>query len=257
MTSGQSKLAGMTAQKNNRGSQLPKAIIFDLDDTILDDSGAVDLCWGEVCERASGRLNGMSAADLLAAIERRRDWFWSTPERHREGRLDLRAATHRIVSDAIVELGFDLPELAREIAEGYRDLREERICVFPGAIATLERARQLDIRLGMITNGSAAGQRSKLDRFDLARHFTHVLVEGEFGAGKPDPRVYHTTLAALDVSASDVWIVGDNLEWDVGTPQKLGIYGVWVDPHARGLPEGSGVVPDRTIRSIAELLEEV
>ena len=61
-------------------------------------------------------------------------------------------------------------------------------------------------------------------------------------------------LAALDVEASDTWMVGDNLEWEVVAPQRLGIHAIWHDVAGEGLPEGSAVRPDRVIRSLHELL---
>ena len=60
-------------------------------------------------------------------------------------------------------------------------------------------------------------------------------------------------MAALNSSPADTWCVGDNLEWEVAAPQELGIYSVWVDPTGVGPPAGSGVKPDRTVSSIAEL----
>jgi len=163
--------------------RLPEAIIFD-----LDDSGAMEACWLEVCREGADRLEGADAQILMKAIARQRDWFWSDPERHREGRMDLRAATRAIVEKALLNLVFDQPRLAREIAEGYRDLREERLCPLPGAIETLDRLRAKGVRLGLITNGRAAGQGAKIDRFGLAPYFEHILIEGEFGLGKPPAR---------------------------------------------------------------------
>ena len=233
---------------------LPEAIIFDLDDTILDDSGSTEACWQDVCRQGAARLDGTDPAMLMAAIARQRNWFWGDPARHREGRMNLRAASRRIVEQALVDLGFDRPEVAREIAEGYRDLREERLCLVPEAMETLERLRTEGVRLGMITNGSAAGQRGKIERFDLTPYFESILVEGEFGLGKPHREVYEAVLGELACDGANTWSVGDNLEWDVGAPQALGVYGIWVDVAGTDLPEGSVVKPDRTVRSIRELL---
>ena len=49
-------------------------------------------------------------------------------------------------------------------------------------------------------------------------------------------------------------MVGDNLEWEVEVPQRLGIYAIWNDVHGEGLPTESAVKPDRIIRSLTELL---
>lgn len=49
-------------------------------------------------------------------------------------------------------------------------------------------------------------------------------------------------------------MVGDNLEWEVVTPQRLGIFAIWYDPAGKGLPEGSSIRPDRIIHALPELL---
>ena len=50
-------------------------------------------------------------------------------------------------------------------------------------------------------------------------------------------------------------MVGDNLEWEVVAPQRLGIYAIWYDGYGTGLPPGSPIRPDRIIRTLPELLE--
>jgi putative hydrolase of the HAD superfamily len=62
-------------------------------------------------------------------------------------------------------------------------------------------------------------------------------------------------LRALGVEARDTWIVGDNLEWEIAAPQRLGIYAVWHDPLGQGLPSNSPIRPDRIIRELSELLD--
>jgi putative hydrolase of the HAD superfamily len=125
----------------------------------------------------------------------------------------------------------------------------------PGALAAVRGLRDRGVRLALLTNGEAGEQRRKIERFQLAPLFECVLVEGEFGVGKPEEAVYRHALAALDATPADAWMVGDNLEWEVVVPQRLGMYAVWVDHAGRGLPPDSLVRPDRTVRSISELLE--
>lgn len=81
------------------------------------------------------------------------------------------------------------------------------------------------------------------------------MIEGELGVGKPEEAVYRHALAAMHADPRETWMVGDNLEWDVGAPQRLGISGVWVDLAGAGLPDDSEVRPYRIIRSICELVQ--
>ncbi len=247
----------LDSKSDGRGDvsgRLPAAILFDLDDTILDDSGAMESCWREACAMGAAKLGSVQGGELWAAIEKQRNWYWSDPRRHREGRMDLRAASRRIVQTALSELGVGSAELGEEIADRYRDLREERLCLVPGALETLEELRARGVRLGLMTNGSAGGQRAKIERFGLARWFDHIVIEGEFGAGKPDTRVYEAVLAGVSANPAETWSVGDNLEWDVGAPQRLGVYGIWVDVAGDGLPAGTNVSPDRIVGSIREII---
>ena len=74
------------------------------------------------------------------------------------------------------------------------------------------------------------------------------------GFGKPEEQAYRHAMTILGAEPHETWIVGDNLEWEVAAPQRLGLTGVGVDGDGRGLPADSPVRPDRIIRSLAELL---
>jgi len=234
-------------------SQLPQVVLLDLDDTILMLSATADPCWRQVCREFAPRA-ALGAGALFDAIQAQRRWFWQDPERHRCGRLDLRWARREIVASALGALGIDAPQLAAEIATAFIQAREAAIRPFPGAVETLHRLRGQGVRLGLITNGSGDSQRRKIDRFGLGPLFEVILIEGEFGVGKPDLRIYRHALDVLGVEAGETWMVGDNLEWDVWAPQQLGILGVWIDQAGRGLPDDSLTRPDRIIRALAELL---
>ena len=235
--------------------KLPRAVLLDLDDTILDDSGHSVRCWNEACCAHASQLDGLEPAVLLDAIERVRMWYWSDAERHRVGRLDLLAAYRAVVRMACERVGLVGLPAADEIAAHYRARRDEEIRPFPDAIETVKWLREAGCRLALLTNGAAEAQRSKIERFELADLFDVVLIEGELGFGKPDPRVYRRALGDLAVEPYDAWMVGDNPEWDVAAPQRQGIFGIWVDRWERGLRPGWDVRPDRVIRRLPELRE--
>ncbi len=241
---------------NEKPMRLPRALLVDLDDTILDDTGSSDDLWRQVCSEATPELDRVDAGALFAAIDSHRRWYWSDPERHRVGRADLRAATRQIVCTALAELTESGPALGGAIADRYRDLRDEHLSPLPGAIEALARLRVRGVRLALLTNGSGVAQRQKIERFALAPYFDFILVEGEFGCGKPDARVYRAALQALAAKPIEAWCIGDNLEWDVAAPQREGVLGIWVDVRRQGLPPGSTVQPDRVVHALAELVED-
>ena len=226
---------------------------MDLDDTIISSESSSETSWRLACEESVTRISSIDVDHLLQEIRRTYEWYWSDQYRHRVGRADLTRATIRIVDQSLRRMGFDLPDLAGEIGRSYRNLRDEKIELLPGALQALQRFRQQGVRLALITNGTSAGQRTKIERFGLERHFDHILIEGELGIGKPERDFYIAAMDALGSCPSETWCVGDNLLWEVEAPQALGIYSVWVDRFGVGLPAGSHFKPNRTVTSINEL----
>jgi putative hydrolase of the HAD superfamily len=147
-------------------------------------------------------------------------------------------------------------DFGRRIADRFTAYRDEQMGLFPDAIAVLDALRAHGVRLGLVTNGAGEAQRAKLARFDLAGRFDHIQIEGEAGFGKPDERAYLHALQVLNSRPHETWMVGDHLEWEVNAPQRLGIHAIWFDPDARGLPHDAQARPDRTIRSLSELLPD-
>ena len=154
---------------------------------------------------------------------------------------------------SLAEIAGDAPTLAEKIAERYSSQRDLGIRPFAEAVETVRWLRESGCRLALLTNGSGVDQRSKVTRFGLAELFDLILIEGELGYGKPDTRVYRLALEKLGVTAAEAWMVGDNLEWDVAAPQRLGIFGIWVDARGAGLPPEHTARPNRIVRRLSDL----
>jgi putative hydrolase of the HAD superfamily len=238
---------------------LPKGILFDLDDTLIAYDVVAEQLWRDLCEHYARRMqcadtvNPEVAEHLHATLREVRDWYWDDATRHREGRLNLKAARRDIVRRVFAKLGWSDMALADEMADTYSREREEAVYCFPGVIETLQALVDRGVKLALITNGTSALQRRKVERFGLAPYFTAILIEGELGYGKPDPAVYLHALEALELAADEVWVVGDNLEWEVAAPQRLGMTAIWHDAWGQGLPPDCPVVPDRIVHRISEL----
>ena len=233
-------------------------MLVDLDGTLLVGEEAAERCWRSICDRFLPLTRATDAQTLFEAIQKQRIWFWSHPDRDRQGRMREVDPNVEILTPVLLQLGVQDPALVRTMADAYATEREAATALIPGVMEAIHDFRKSGVLLAMVTNGDAQTQRRKIDRFDMAAHFDAVVVEGEFGVGKPDPRVFMHALRLLDARPSEAWMVGDNLEADVGGAQRLGIYGVWVRSsrtvHAVGAgPAPSSIRPDRIIGSVAEL----
>ena len=235
----------------------PRAILFDLDETILTFGRRREQLLS-VAEAFVGAGDALSAEALAKGVDAHVTAFWSDKVRAEHWRHRVAEARYVAIVEAFAELaaagaGHLTPEAAHRFADAFHAMRVGQIKPFPGAVETLDALRATGVRMALITNGPSEIQRAKIDRFDLARRFDHVQVEGECGFGKPEARAYRHALDALGAGSHEAWIVGDNLEWEVAAPQKLGIHAIWCDAYETGLPEGGAVMPDRIIRSLTEL----
>jgi putative hydrolase of the HAD superfamily len=237
--------------------QLPRAMLIDMDETILSAYGRPDIAWNNVASEFAGEFAPLSSQQVAAAIVDSGRKFWATAEA--EWRLKLAEARHVVVRDGFATLAAAhqtalSTDLATRFADRFTAYREEEMFVFPGAHDAIDALKAHGVKLALVTNGAAEPQRAKVERFALSHRFDHIQIEGEHGFGKPDERAYLHAMQALGVTAPETWMIGDNLEWEVEAPQRLGIYAIWIDVHGEGLPADSTVRPDRIIRSLTELL---
>ena len=240
-------------------TRLPRAMLIDMDDTILSAYGRPEIAWNHVAAEFADELAPLPPSALAAAVLGFARNFWSTAEPAWRLKLgEARRVTVQGGFDALAAAGHArLPaDLATRIADRFSEYREEEMFIFPGAHDAIDELRALGVKLALVTNGAADSQRAKVERFELAHRFHHIQIEGEHGFGKPEERAYLHAMEALGVGAADTWMIGDNLEWEVEAPQRLGIYAIWMDVHGDGLPDGSPVKPDRIIRSLSELLAD-
>jgi putative hydrolase of the HAD superfamily len=240
-------------------SNLPTAILFDLDDTLLVAFGPAQSQWQRTIAAFAHRLGPIEATAVATAIQTASTELWADPNRHKYWRHRIDEARRKIVADAFAALAVaGHPAPARSVgdamADAYNALHDEELAMFPDAHETLDSLKELGVRLALITNGASAPQRAKVVRFALEHRFDHIQIEGEHGFGKPEERAYTHAMDVLGVGPHETWMVGDNLEWEVVGPQRLGIHAIWHDGYGVGLPPGSPIKPDRIIRRLRELL---
>ena len=238
----------------------PKAILFDLDDTLISPHHHRTIFWHDAITDVWREKEGLidlepkDIVDLVNKIDRSATEFWSIPDRHKRGRLDIRTARFTIIDNAIGSDERYDRNTRWLIADRCGALMFEKTTLFPDAISTLKQLKMEGIKLALVTNGASEAQRAKINKFDLEQYFLHVQIEGEAGVGKPELKAYEIAMEKLNVLAKETWMVGDNIDWEVIAPQKLGIFSIWRDPRGYGiLPEGTLATPDRIIRKLSEL----
>jgi putative hydrolase of the HAD superfamily len=235
------------------GSEI-RVLLLDLDDTILDNRSGVRAAWDFVAELLAPP-HGLCTDVVREEIDRVTDWFWSDPQRHRVGRLDLLAARRVILGRVLESLGVDDPPLVERAAAAYQEHRFSSLRLEERALETLEALRAQVGTLGLLTNGASGAQRAKIDRFDLWRWFDHVQIEGEVGMGKPEVDAYRHAIRSLGAAPEQTLMAGDDFECDVLGSLDAGLHAAWIDAHGRGRPRRAAPRDFHVVSSIRELLE--
>jgi putative hydrolase of the HAD superfamily len=253
-----------------------KALIFDLDDTLVVEKASAEAAFLETCELARARY-GIEPGQLHAAVRRTcRDIWHKSPARAYcveigisswEGmwaRFEGPDENLRILRDwgpsyrknswyeALREHGVEDADFAAELAAAFRANRCKRHIVYGDVRLALEQCRQ-SYRLGMLTNGAPDLQRHKIDAAAIGEYFDAIVISGEVGVGKPNARIYGIMLSRLGVTADDVVMIGNSLKSDVQGAQAVGIRAVWVN--RAGESRDGNIVPDLEVSNLAELSE--
>jgi len=221
-----------------------------MDDTLLDGHTAMTIAWETVCHDASSRL-GCDPEKLRLAIRREASAFWKDESVVGHWRLDLNGAREIVVGRALAAEGFGTT-LAHTIAFDYARLHREHLRPFDDAFGTLDAVREAGMRVGLITNGPRPLQRDKIERFGIERYMDVIVIEGEFGAGKPEQAVFAHALRSVGAEPAQAWHIGDNLYADVGGAVAAGLRAAWIHRDRLSLDENAGVKPDRIVSNLTE-----
>jgi len=232
-------------------------ILFDLDDTLMAFDLVSEKAWEKSVDIFIQNNNINTEKDiLLEKLNTTRKWYWADAERHKIGRKNIVNARREIVKIALKEYeNIEINKL-EELADNYSRIQEELWYLLDGVEETLQKIKEKNIKLGIMTNGTSESQRRKLKRFDIEKYFNYIFIEGEVGYGKPDIKIFEYMLQTTGIECNKIIMVGDNLIWDIEPPQKLGIYTIWINTKKAQL-ENYNIKPDKIIKKISDIIDLV
>ncbi|MFN8593435.1 MAG: HAD family hydrolase [Thermomicrobiales bacterium] len=237
---------GSASAANAMGEGRPRAVFFDLDDTLCDYSGARELRLRTAFGLAFQRDQQAAPEDVLdrMIVE--------------SIRIHPHAADH--FGDLLTRYGVANEESADVAVTWYRQNRFHGLNLFPDALATIGQVRSILAegnalargRIGIVTNGPAEVQRAKLARLSIENHVDFAIVSGEVGAEKPLPEIFSEALRRAEVEPAHSLFVGDSLEFDIAGAARIGMPSVWVNRRGSTVPDNE-IGPTHVISSLSEL----
>lgn len=175
-----------------------KAVVFDLDDTLISEKEYIKSGYRHIAKLLSSRLNIDEEAVYQLLIEL------------------LSESAKNVFNRLFDELGVTYSkDNILELVDEYRK-HIPNIQFFDDVLPCLEVLKQKNIKIGIITDGYAKAQSQKLKAVKAYEHFDEIIITDELGRDywKPHPKAFEIMREKFNVEFDEMVYVGDNPEKD-------------------------------------------
>lgn len=204
------------------------AILLDADDTLFDFGHAERAAMAEIL-----KWSGIDDEGAYPAYREINDRHWKKLER---GEL-----TGAQISTSRFEEFFALYGVKADIraaADRYQKALARQAKLLQHAQAVVERIAE-KLPIAVVTNGLAGVQHARFDSSPIRPFIRALVISGEIGFAKPDPRLLYEALRQLGgVDPSRALMVGDSPSSDLRAANAANIDACWYNPAGKTLPEG-------------------
>lgn len=207
---------------------LVRAVIFDLDGTLIDSYAAI-----------AASLNQARSFVGLPVLD-------DDAVRRRVGRGLESLVAELVGPDRVAE---SVGRFRRHYAEIFLDTT----VALPDAVDVVAELRKRGFRLAVASNKPSRFSRQLLDRLGMGPAFETVLGPDEAGATKPDPAMLRLALEQLDTPPRQAVYVGD-MTLDVESAGRAGLPVVLVPGGSSSLHELTGT-GEQVLPSLAHLID--
>lgn len=243
----------------NQDSRQIEAVLFDLDDTLIDWADLAvtrEEYFGPRVERLHNYLSGLGyelppASEFQSILDQAIFATWDDAKKSW-----IIESYGVIMSQVLQNMGFVVDGLdPDELLRVFGWDPWPGVVVFPDTISVLEELRDRGYKIGLLTNSFLPMwmRDRELEAFDLLSYFDARVTAADVGFVKPHPNIYYALLDMMQITPDRAVFVGDRPKNDIAGANAVGLISVLMDPpHLER--ELSGVVPDYTITCLSDLL---
>jgi HAD superfamily hydrolase (TIGR01549 family) len=212
-----------------------RAVIFDLDGTLVDTVYGHTLSWQRVLHEGGIDIPAWKIHRLIGM----------------SGGLLTKAAGHEIGRDLADD---EVERLQKRQGEIYRELQPDRRPL-PGAVELLRHLREGHIRHGVATSGKREDVKPSLAALQVNSDLV-VVDRSDVERAKPEPDLFLECRRQLGVDATECYVVGDAV-WDLLAARRASMLGVGLLTGGYGEQELAQAGAYRVYRDPAELLSSI
>ena len=214
------------------------AVLFDLDDTLLDRDAAIRLFAERLAYRYASDLEPGSADRLVLSF----------PEWDQRGFRPRDA----VFLDLVDRLLWRKPPDLDDFLHFWFAVFPECAVPMAGLTEVLTALREHGIQIGVVTNSTPRLQYPKIDRLGIRPLLSAILISAEVGIEKPDPRIFQIGCQRLGCQPNRTLFVGDHPTLDIRGAKEAGLTAAWM---TRGRSwEELAFQPDHILQNLMDLL---
>ncbi|XP_076025435.1 N-acylneuraminate-9-phosphatase [Genypterus blacodes] len=233
-----------------------KAILFDLDNTLIETSRAGAVAMQKVSELLKTTL-GLNDDIIHIICDKFKQKLYRETFDPAAGRsIDEVRVGHwkESIQEAVGSRPAvcSSPSLPTECYYLWKNSRLE-VLTLSSEIRTLLKELRVRHKLLLLTNGETQTQREKLVATDCEKFFDAVVVGGEHAEQKPAVSIFRFCFNLLGVEAQDCIMVGDSLDTDIEGGFNAGVRAtVWINNTGGAVPDDVAK-PDYTVPTTLHL----
>lgn len=215
---------------------MKKAIIFDLDGTLLDRERSLRLFLEEQFERYREYFTHVQKNDYINYFIEYDEHGYVKKDRVYKALLNQLDIHYIEKKDLLLDYDLNYPKFAT----GFPDLKD-----------IISRIQNRGLKIGIITNGSVTHQSYIIDVLGIEKYVLETLISEGVGYRKPEPEIFMMMCEKLGVEPEQCIFVGDHPINDIEAAHHLGMQTVFKDNHYFKAPSEN--VMDYRIENLSEL----
>lgn len=101
-------------------------------------------------------------------------------------------------------------------------------CVsYEGVKSALDALKTKNYKLGIITNGKYPFQQKNIEALGIENYFSTIIVSEKAGIKKPQAEIFYLSAKQLGIESSQAIYIGDNPRIDIEAAQNAGMKAIW------------------------------
>jgi putative hydrolase of the HAD superfamily len=211
-----------------------RAIIFDLDGTLLDRNASLKHF---IKNQHKHRLCDQTKVPLAEYIKNFMEY-------------DSNGYVPKVIVYEKLQNTYGWDEtLSRHLCKDYQERFHEYCVPMSGLQELLQVLSSSDMKKGLITNGETLFQSQTIDALQIKEYFDSILISEREGIRKPEAEIFSRCLEQLKVKPEDAVYIGDHPENDIEAASKFGLKTIWIENDVYEEPD----MADFTVGTLAQI----